>query len=197
MPRCRFRSLRCARAAGAKGSLAGVTLAFALFTAAAPAQAEKAFQLVGFTSSTFNGAAGLLLMSRSCSIQYPASRMCSTTEVAQTAVFPDVGLPPSTFAWVRSDKVSASLGSVSGSLIIDAVQATSCRGWSTDEATSDGLAVGGEGSFVERDCSSTIPVACCALIAVPEPPQSMLEPAAGAALASIFASRALVCSNMP
>lgn len=161
------------------------------------AHAEKAFQLVGFSSSTFTGSAGLLLMSRSCSIQYPASRMCSTTEVAQTAVFPEVGLPPSSYAWVRSDKVSAAVaGQFSNTLVIDAVQGVSCNGWSTNGTSTNGLAVGGEGSFVERECNSNLFVACCALIPVPEPSQSMLEPAAGAALASILAGRA-VCSSAP
>jgi hypothetical protein len=55
-------------------------------TVAPPAR----FQLVGFTSATYNGdMGGHFGVTRKCQIEFPNSRMCSLEEVAATTAIPD------------------------------------------------------------------------------------------------------------
>lgn len=155
----------------------------------ASAQTVKAFQIVGFTSSTFDGLNGIAVFSRECQLQFPASRMCSSTEVLNSVNFPE----GTSEGWVRP--VYSPIAPGIGGAVLDAagrVDATdgylSCEGWSRNSSGINGLTVDQDGIFRSRSCNNPRKVTCCALIPVPEPPTSMLR---GGAVATLAAARLL------
>ena len=88
--------------------LHGIFVAIALAVSAGIAQAQEATgdlvpyvdtQLVGFTSTTVTGDAGVLGMMSVCHHEFSASRMCTSEEVMNTVA--EFNLPPNTTAWVR------------------------------------------------------------------------------------------------
>lgn len=117
-------------------------------------------QLVGFTSSTFEGAAGVLNFTEGCQADFPGSRMCTSTEIMETTAVPLLALES---AWVRPDIIT----DTGTGLAIDAsgVEAEaidlSCDGWTSQEFTSTGLSVRRRGSFSLLRCDAPLPVACC------------------------------------
>jgi hypothetical protein len=160
---------------------------------ATPAPAQDActpFQLVGFTSATFNGATGVLGFTAACQQEFAASRMCTTTEILETQTVP-AGLAG--YAWVRI-AVRAGVGGDGASLVVvddsgvDAGPADlSCSGWASNSSITEGLAVNQNGAFVRGfECVQTISVACCApvAIAVPEPSALLLQ---GSGIAGLLA----------
>ncbi len=174
----------------------GLFVALALGGWAAPAAAQvctKQFQLVGFSSSTLNGNAGVFAMTKACQEDFPESRMCTSEEVMNTVTIPSITAQN---AWVRPAIRSIGTGGVA--VLADAsgrdsgIQAGSdpsdltCRGW-TDNGF-QGLTVTTSGGFVPQVCTARRPVACCALIRVPEPPSAALHGGAMAALASLAAA---------
>ena len=180
--------------------LVGIVLLL-LVVSSSTAEAEKAFQLVGFTAGKVGGTGGLLAMARTCQAEFPASRMCTSEELIRTTHLPQA--LPETRAWVQPvpravfEGFHPEPGVLDVARTIRAPGAGSCYGWSGDgpstQAAAQGMTVDSQLRFQSEACSFELSIACCALIPVPEPPQSFLESAAGAALASAFAARA-VCS---
>lgn len=110
----------------------------------------KRFQLVGFTTETFLGDAGVFTFALACQTEFPASRMCASEEVLDTVVIPEISAER---AWVHPE------GSTAPPL------EQSCYGWSWADAgsTNDGLVVTEVGSFTYARCNEESAVACCAL----------------------------------
>ena len=160
---------------------------------ALPAAGVSNFQLVGFTGQKFAGNGGLLAMSTACQSQFPASRVCSSSEVANTVKLP-AGLPGGG-AWVQPSLVGGVLiGTVPGA--VDAQGGVlpgtvPCGGWTRADNGAIGLAVTAAGQVTALTCDNALSAACCALTPVPEPPTSLAEPAAGVALASLAVTKAV------
>jgi len=135
-------------------------------------RAAPRFHLVGFTRRGVTGYAGVLQMTLECQVDHPRSRMCTSSEVAETVDVPgELADGP---AWVRPDfqPLAAADGSrtaLDGSGIAArgsgaAIEQLSCAGWSRGDAGdgAKGLVVDGSGHFAKATCSIARPVACCA-----------------------------------
>ena len=138
-----------------------------------PASAPPRWQLVGFTSTSHTGDAGVLAFTVACQAELGAvSRMCTSQEVLDTVTVPG-SLTGS--AWVRPAFVPVSVA-VYGlqraiQTALDASGLTgsgpgdlNCNGWATAGSSTSGLAVSATGSFTKSACNQTIAVACCALV---------------------------------
>lgn len=157
---------------------------------------SKQFQLVGFSSQTVNGNAGVFRMTSACQQSFEASRMCTSEEVMNTVTIPTLTAQN---AWVRP--ALKPIGTGGGAVLADASGSDSadgnanslpadltCRGWTrTDDYK--GLTVNDDGGFLPQSCSGSRPVACCSLIRVPEPPMAAIQGGAVAALASLARAR--------
>ena len=143
-----------------------LVLFIALF-AALPASAQQAcsdFELVGFTSATYEGRTGVLGFTQACQSEFVDSRMCTSVEVMQTVNLPS-GLTGA--AWVRPVFVphqtpSSSYEALDASGTRDSASELSCDGWYYG---STGLLVNAGGQFFEsRRCDDLDlnHVACCA-----------------------------------
>ena len=174
--------------------LAALLLALPL---AAQAQTSKAFQFVGNTTETLRGDTGILGMTRACQAEYPASKMCTSEEYAQTVKMPAPLSDPDARAWIRpSFKPTGSSGVQDVSGVNAAASDLTCLGWRSSDSGVNGLVVLSRGSFWTSRCNETRPATCCALIPVPEPPTSMLNGTAAASLASLaFLRGAAVCGS--
>ncbi len=150
----------------------------AAFATSAGAQTVKQFQLVGFSETTTMGDTGVLGMTQMCQETYEASRMCTAAEVGQTVEPPTI--TGGGRAWVQptSDPRTAETDN------------WTCNGWSNNASSANGLAVTPWGAFYSGNgCNESHPVACCALIAVPEPSTTLLQGAAAATLGTLAAKR--------
>lgn len=132
--------------------------------------------LVGTTTSTHLGDAGVRTMNDACRAEFPMSRMCSSVEVIESV--PTYPFSSSEAAWVRpvlegTDGNGAIIDSsgLPGSVNVAYSYALSCGGWS-GAAGGHGLVVDSGGSFQRGECYVARPVTCCALIQVPEPAQN-------------------------
>jgi hypothetical protein len=137
--------------------VACAVVAAAAVLCGAPAWAQDDCQVVGFSTTTTDGDAGVLGMTGLCQADFPGSRMCTTVEIAETRVLPS-GLAGT--AWVRpvydGDGFESILGVKNEEL--------ACRGWGDD--TSKGLTVDANGSFfhgtIPEGCGNLHAVSCCA-----------------------------------
>ena len=118
-----------------------------------PAPASPRFELVGFTSSTFDGGEGVLGFTLACQAEFSGSRMCNSVEVMETVNVP-VGLTGE--AWVRP----VFEGENDNSGAISSFGNLGCTGWSN--TLHHGLVVNSSGSFRDRQCFEFHSVACCA-----------------------------------
>ena len=159
--------------------LHGILIAIALALSAGVAQAQEATgdlvpyvdtQLVGFTSTTVTGWAGVLGMLNACHIEFPASRMCTSEEVMNTVAMPV--LPAGGYAWVRpSQGLDSGANDLSGQWVNDHGGGT-CQGWTRPDLY--GFIMDVNGRFHIQTCSQEAFVACCArIIVVPEPSASL------------------------
>ena len=119
--------------------------------------AAPVFQLVGFTSATFQGTGtGVLGLTRACQAEFPHARVCTSADVLATT---DVPTLSGSDAWVIPTLVSGGGGSwlidVSG---ITFNSAMVCNGASGGY----GLTVSVNGVFGGDYCTSQRAVACCA-----------------------------------
>lgn len=157
---------------------------------------SKQFQLVGFSSRAVAGNAGIFEMTRACQESFEASRVCTSEEVMDTVEIPQLGAQN---AWVRPSLKPigtggpATLADASGSGSGEAGDQSlpgdlTCRGWTRTNDYS-GLTVNNNGGFLPQVCGAARPVACCALIRVPEPPLAAIQGSAMAALASLVRAR--------
>lgn len=133
-------------------------LVVAAMAYAGAAQAQEDCQLVGFTTATTEGDAGVLGMTGLCQAEYPGSRMCNTVEIAETRVVPSSGLAGT--AWVRPVFNGGGFEAVVGVKN----EELACRGWSDD--TGKGILVDATGAFTQgtipEGCSNLHAVSCCA-----------------------------------
>ena len=154
-------------------------------------------QLMGFSTQTVTGGAGVLGMLDACHADFPASRLCSSLDILNTEQrFP---ITTTERAWVRpvaQPHNSDSSDSRFSNTVLDASgvaypeadimsSSMSCRGWATTTSTVLGLTVSPGGSFGPRSCDVARPVACCTLIQVPEPSSSLGLGAGVATLAAL------------
>lgn len=125
--------------------------------------------LVGTTTATLAGDAGVRAMNDACLAEFPMSRMCASVEVMETV--PHYDFSSAEWAWLRPTPQPS--GSANPVVDISGRYGggnLNCESW--NEPTSDGLVVNPNGSFQTRACYVPRPVACCALIQVPEPSQN-------------------------
>ena len=133
------------------------------------------YQLVGFTTETFDGADGVLTMTQGCQVEFGEhARMCNTVEIMETVNIPSSVMARSTtYAWVRpvlvpgsfydTDASGLSTEGPSGSWLLH----LSCKGWrfhSVLGVSLTGMTVRGgyrAGGFSLDDCPSHREVACC------------------------------------
>ena len=121
-----------------------------------PGPAPARFRLVGFSTASFDGGEGLLGFARACEAEFPGSRMCNTTEVAESTNVPDGLTGP---AWVNLDRGSA----VEQSMISDLCRAAALQGrWSTADSNFGGVVVNASGHVSTGNCNEFRSVACCA-----------------------------------
>ena len=125
----------------------------------APEPAPR-FQLVGFTEATYLGNTGILGFTLACQAEFAESRFCTSEEVINTTDVP-VGLIGS--AWVRPKfKPTGSTSNVDESGARGGILQMSCAGWTNEFR--EGLTVSDVGGFIEGQCTTPRPVACCALV---------------------------------
>jgi hypothetical protein len=121
------------------------------------------YQLVGVTSTAFNGTQGVLTFNNACHTEFPGSRMCTSVEVMETA--PYTGSSAFVPAYVRPVIVGQNSAGhtleASGVSPISESLSLSCRGY-TLSGPEVGLIVTSAGQFSQSDCSFERPVTCCA-----------------------------------
>ena len=162
-----------------------LTLAYFALLASASAAADP-YQLVGFSSATFKGGSGVRVFTEACQADFgPAARMCKSTEVLETVVWPQT---LSGFAWVMPVLVPGINGTDASGSFHSAPSALSCEGWSNDE--SDGLVVFATGAIQSHAiCNISRSVACCRPVPLPEPSASVMEGVGAAALGMLAKGR--------
>lgn len=149
-----------------------LTVVLAALTANVNAETgdNKEYRFVGFSTTPVQGNAGMAAMHADCQSTFHdrGARMCTTEEVFRTPNLEDLNLPPDESAWVQP--IAAGVGGAVGqTLIVDQFQATithgstiSCNGWTSNNVFFAGLSYRSfSGSFDNRSCSNSSPVACC------------------------------------
>lgn len=110
------------------------------------------FQLVGFTTATYDGnLGGPFGFTQSCQAEFPGSRWCTHDEIEQTTTIPPdlVGE-----AWVggASEVIACGISPTE----------CGCQGWTT--AAGNGFVVDAGGRTASmRACQENLSLACCAL----------------------------------
>ena len=139
-----------------------VTIGFAW---QAHAQADP-YQLVGFSSKGFHGDSGVRAMTTNgCQESFgPEARMCKSTEVLETLVWPQGDVSA---AWLQPVLVSGSAGTAidASGVFNTSPPRLSCDGWS--QLATTGLTVNSEGKFRTSGCNSSRRVACCRPVPLP------------------------------
>jgi hypothetical protein len=132
-------------------------------------------ELVGFTTTSTTGSnQGIVGMHELCSLDFPGSRMCTTSDIVRNGVAPGVVLQrgwvhPAAVVEVTAEGITGPnkgkwLDTVSGarSSFDDWRGMLSCFGWTTTGSLVGGLVIFPSGSLHEDPCSDSRPVACCA-----------------------------------
>ena len=177
----------------------GIVAALVL-AASAHAQTTDPYQLVGFTTSTSTGDAGVLNLTLSCQTDFgPPARMCTSVEILETVVVP-TGLTGD--AWVRP-VYQPHQWDPPGPGVINTLDASGTHpsgfGGDADNLScistppgvvGRGLTVSAQGQFVTSfACTTPLPVACCAPIPLPEPSTLILNGASAAAIGAMAMSK--------
>ncbi len=126
--------------------------------------------LVGFSSATVQGDAGVFGMTAACQADFPTSRMCLTTEVIATQALP--ALSSSDMGWVQPVLLTGNTGpegAGTGGALVDAASGhavpvsgtLSCQSW-INAASGIGLVVLSNGGIGTGACDTAHQVACCA-----------------------------------
>jgi hypothetical protein len=117
--------------------------------------AGSGFQLIGFTTQTFDGTHGILNLTLACQKEFPASRICTADDVRLTVNVPQA--PGAGFAWIDVPP--------SRELKTRVDEQGNCRGWRSSAIADSGVAMDLEaayGSLVHRPCNQVLRIACCA-----------------------------------
>lgn len=125
-------------------------------------------QLVGFSSGTAAGDAGIKVFTELCDADFAGSGMCTSEEIVKTKSFANLPVI-STSAWVLPVLAGSGNGVSSGAAVptielysglpSDSSENLTCSGWKN--AGIFGLAVNNAVQFLTRDCSIASSVACC------------------------------------
>jgi hypothetical protein len=146
----------------------GVVTALVVAASAARAGAQPAgdpTQLVGFTAAVFKGGGGVRTFTQACQAEFDATaRMCKSTEVLETIVWPAT---LSGLAWVMPVFVPGVNGTDASGVVGGSPVSLSCNAWTDDGGV--GLSVDATGSMRARDCGNTLSVACCKPVRMPKP----------------------------
>lgn len=136
-----------------------------LMAVAGPVSAQTPeFQLVGFSTATATGDAGILGLNKLCHNEFPGSRLCVSDEVIAT-VNPTLEVTRE-YAWVHS-KLVVSLSAAqnvydaTGKALSVPGHSPNCEGWSY-QATWGMTITTDSGAAINRLCSESNRVACCA-----------------------------------
>jgi len=127
------------------------------------------FQFVGLTTDSFHGAHGLLNYGQECQLDFPGSRMCTTGDMLSTSVIPTD--PARDLAWIRPNIIAAHWN-VTGWIALDlsgisvAPDNMNCTRWQSNSNQGLALQTGTSkyGVVELADCSSILPVTCCAQV---------------------------------
>jgi hypothetical protein len=170
-----------------RAALVVLSLAFGLIgSATASAQSVvKQFQFAGVTSSThtgnIGGPSGVLA---ACRVKFPASRMCSASEIIRTMNWPAGNFFTAWVTNVNPNALGRGRDPGDGSVLFDdpSVEET-CDGWSSNSGYAGTTFNFSYMADSSAGCSSNPrPIACCQLLPVPEPPTSLMLPAGAGAL---------------
>jgi hypothetical protein len=149
-------------------AMLGVVVVWVVAAAAAQAGSGATtdpVQLVGFTSAPFKGGVGVRTLTQACQAEFDAAaRMCRSTEVLETVVWP-AALTGS--AWVMPVYVPGTNGTDASGANSGSPAGLSCAAWS--EGGGAGLSVDATGAMQPRDCGNTLSVACCEPVRMPKP----------------------------
>jgi hypothetical protein len=128
------------------------------------------YQFKGFSGGNVRGDGGVLAMTSACAATFAGSRMCTSREILETTVVPNIAV--NTEAWVRPNFTPVATGTAtsvaldeSGVPTLSSATANgtaedmSCRGWTA--TSNQGLVVNRNGSFRLQGCNNNRPVACC------------------------------------
>jgi hypothetical protein len=133
---------------------------------ALPAFAQDAV-LVGYTTITRNGAAGVLVMNEDCDNRFAGTRMCTSGDLLLGNLPVRPGDPSSNVTnWI----LPTAVGTVNGAAVtlIDASGKTgtpasfTCDGFSSAAASVTGLTASDLGRIVLAPCNVARNIACCA-----------------------------------
>lgn len=134
---------------------------------AAPAAGQD-FELVGYTTTTRTGGAGVLLFHEDCAGKFPGARACTTADlISGQFVTRPVDPNPNYTNWVLPSFVSI-VSTSTGLVAVDVTGRTgtpqnlSCDGWTSGLGTVTGLTLSDVGRFALAACNSSRNIACCA-----------------------------------
>ena len=125
-----------------------------------PEPATGNMELVGFTTVTTAPNIGLFGMTQLCQAEYLDSRICTSKEIMETVNVPL--LPSGTRAWLQPVVAGVNTSGIVTDISGQQYYSLSCGNWQSIEPTSRGLSVTNLGSITMNQCSSILPVACCA-----------------------------------
>ncbi len=129
-----------------------------------PGGDKPSYQVVGATTVEFHGGGGIMNYNRYCRLQFPESRMCTSTEVMETSSV-EAGI----YGWIRPVIVGVDAqGNVYDVSGISAApsETLTCQGWFNYGPNNSGLAMANYfGSIRKSPCDVHQPVVCCAPVA--------------------------------
>jgi hypothetical protein len=133
-------------------------------------EASSAPVIQGFSTSTVDGAAGLIAMIAACDATFTGSKICTTAEFANSVHNASAsGL--SGRAWILSDIFLGNNGNnaipgdrTSGRTVVGKEKPAehfTCNGWGGSENTMTGMTVSNLGAMGPYACNNSLSVSCC------------------------------------
>ena len=132
-------------------------------------EASSAPVIQGFSTSTVDGAAGLIAMIAACDATFTGSKICTTAEFA-TSVHNASASGLSGRAWILPDifnvaGTSTNAGDrTSGRTVVGKEKPAehfTCNGWGGSENTRTGMTVSSLGAMGPYACNNSLSVSCC------------------------------------
>jgi hypothetical protein len=164
-----------------------------LYAAASHAQQLDPWQIVGHTTTTHTGDAGLKAFNLACQADFgAAAKMCTSQEVIETIVQPVL----SSEAWVRPVIIAVSDHSFATDFsgVATSLINLNCWRWQVTNSGYSGLIVTTDGNVssitstgFSPACGTPRPVSCCRR--VPEPTASLMLPVGGLACLGLAKAR--------
>jgi hypothetical protein len=126
--------------------------------------APLGYELVGFTTATFDGDEGFFGFHFACQADFSGSRMCNSEEVIGTVNIPGA-LPDR--AWVNPSAVESERdpsGRLARGCLGGGLSTPDFGRWVSVESGATGLTVDALGKFSLNECAEFHHVACCAAV---------------------------------